>query len=83
MISGFLALRSSFAASRICVGVRPRPRHAMDRLLEELDRVIERLGLHVLGERDQGGAAVAGSSMVATACGSDEMICSGRVMRSQ
>ena len=29
------------------------------------------------------GPQLAGSSMVATACGSDEMICSGRVMRSQ
>ena len=65
------------------VGVGPRPRDAVDGLLEELDRIVEGLGLDVLGKADEGRAAVAGSSMIATACGSDEMICSGRVIRSQ
>ena len=57
MISGFFALRSSFAASADLVGVRPRARDAMDGLLEELDRIVVGFGLDVLGERDEGRAA--------------------------
>ena len=65
------------------VGVGPRAGNAVDRLLEERDGIVVGLGLGVLGEADEGRAAVAGSSIMAIAWGSDDRICSGRRMRSQ
>jgi hypothetical protein len=51
--------------------------------LEELVRVVVRLGLHVLGQREERRAARGRVEHGRHACGSEWMTCSGRVMRSQ
>jgi hypothetical protein len=58
------------------VAVGPRPRDRVQGWLEESGGVIAGIFLDVLRQRDERRAAIAGISIVATACGSDDMICS-------
>ncbi len=62
---------------------RARPAQTPHPLLEEGFRIIERLGLHVLAEREGDRSALGRSVSTLMVRASAGMICSGRVMRSK